>query len=56
MNMCLLVMLIIIYYAKLTVYVAVIRARDNAIVNCLCARNDLGLADGKSPAHENVGI
>ena len=47
-------MLSIIYYAKLTVYVAVIWARDNAIVNWLCARNDLKLADGNIPAHEDV--
>jgi len=52
--MCLIVMLPIIYYAKLTAYVAVIWARDNAIVNWLCARNDLELADGNSPAHEDV--
>ena len=52
--MCLILMLPIIYYAKLIVYVAVIWARDNAIVNWLCARNDLGLADGNSPAHEDV--
>ena len=53
--MCLIMMLPVIYYVMLSVYVAVIRARDNAIVNCLCARNNLGLADGKNPAHEDVG-
>ena len=52
--MCLIVMLHIVYNAKITAYVAVIWARDNAVANWLCAREDLEWADGNNPAHEDT--
>ena len=52
--MCLIVMLHIAYNVKIIAYVLVKWARDNAVANWLCAREDLEWSDGIIPAHEDT--